>query len=284
LVFLFPCFPSAAKIINIKISENINTLSNYKKNMLDASQISPWFLFSKTNSQAKVRLFCLHHAGVGAFLFGQWKKYLPPEIEIYAVQLPGRENRLGESPFTRIDQLVKTLTPIMIPYLDKPFAFFGHSLGALLSFEITRELRRQNAPTPIHLFVSSRIAPQLSIKINSLIHELPETAFLQEICRRYDGIPEMVLQNTELMQIFLPALRADFAMLETYIYANEEPLNCPISAFGGREDREVSEQAIAAWQHQTSSYFKMQMFDGGHFFFRSDIAPILSIITQTLME
>lgn len=86
------------------------------------------------------------------------------------------------------------------------------------------------------------------------------------------------------MQIFLPALRSDFAMLETYIYANEEPLNCPISAFGGREDREVSEKAIAAWQHQTSSYFNMQMFDGGHFFFRTDIAPLLSIISQTLIK
>lgn len=147
--------------------------------MLDESHISPWFLFPKTNPQAKVRLFCFHYAGVGAFIFGNWKKYLPPEIEIYPVQLPGRENRLGESPFNRLDNLVQTLTPILIFYLDKPFAFFGHRGGALLSFEIARELRRKNAPTPVHLFVYSRIAPQLSININSPIHELPETAFLQ---------------------------------------------------------------------------------------------------------
>jgi medium-chain acyl-[acyl-carrier-protein] hydrolase len=202
------------------------------------------------------------------------------EVEICPIQLPGRESRLGEPPFTRLELLLETLVPAIQPYLDKPFAFFGHSMGATISFKLARQLCAQHAPTPVHLFVSGSCAPQIPDP-DPPIHHLPDAEFVEEL-RRFNGTPEAVLQNAELMQLFLPILRADFALHETYVYAAGEPLDCPISAFGGLEDGEVSRDDLAAWRDQTRGAFTLRMFPGDHFFLRSARPHLLQAMSQNL--
>ena len=196
------------------------------------------------------------------------------------MQLPGRETRLMERPFTQLSPLVQTVTKALFPFLDKPFALFGHSLGALVSFELARELRRQYDVHPARLFVCSARAPQI-LHRGLPIHNLPEKDFLAEL-RRLNGTPTEVLNNEGLMEIMLPHLRADFALYETYAYAPGSPLNCPISAFGGWQDRTVSHSDLEAWRDQTSVSFSSQMFPGDHFFLNANQLPLLRVLSEEL--
>ncbi|MBE9169281.1 thioesterase [Pleurocapsales cyanobacterium LEGE 06147] len=239
-----------------------------------------WLTCPRPNPQAHLRLFCFPYAGAGASVFRSWSDELSLDVEVYAVQLPGRETRLRESPFTRISPLIETLAQVLLPYLDLPFAFFGHSMGALVSFELARQLRRQKSPSPLHLFVSSRRAPQLPNPYLS-IHHLPDTALIEEL-HRYNGTPQAVLQDPELRSLFLPLLRADLAVIETYIYMSEAPLDCSISAFGGLQDREASRKELAAWRDQTSKTFTLRMFPGDHFFLKRERYALLRVISQDL--
>ncbi|MEW6491282.1 MAG: beta-ketoacyl synthase N-terminal-like domain-containing protein [Cyanobacteriota bacterium] len=243
---------------------------------------NPWVTPLQRNSQARLRLFCFPYAGAGASIFRTWLEELPPEIEICPIQLPGRENRLKETPFTRLSPLIQTLAPLLSPYLDIPFAFFGHSLGALLSFELAREFRSSNFPSPVHLFVSGSRAPQIP-DLDVPIHRLPEPKFLESL-RRLNGTRPEVLQNPELLQVFLPALRSDFAILETYFYATQERLDCPITAFGGMEDSKVSHEQLDAWRNQTRGEFKLQLFPGDHFFLHNNRQPLLQAIAREIQK
>lgn len=241
-----------------------------------------WITHPRLNPQAHLRLFCFPYAGGGASVFYAWSDDLPRYFEVCPIQLPGREGRLGELPFTRLSSIVPPLVQALQPYLNLPFAFFGHSLGATLSFEVARQLCRRNDPSPIHLFVSGSSAPQIPLR-NPPIHQLPETEFKAEL-RRFNGTPEAVLENEELMQLLLPLLRADFAAHETYVYTADAPLSCPISAFGGLQDTEVSHDDLAAWQEQTRSIFTLRMFPGDHFFLHSARKLLLQSMSQDLTQ
>jgi medium-chain acyl-[acyl-carrier-protein] hydrolase len=161
-----------------------------------------------------------------------------------------------------------------------PFVFFGYSLGALLSFELTRHLRRHVMPIPKHLFVAAHRAPQLARRTET-IHNLHGADFIQAL-HRLGGTPEAVLQNQELMEMMSPMLRADFQVYETYGYKNESPLACPITAFGGELDRTVSEAELAAWKEQTSGTFQLRMLPGGHFFLQSSQDLLIQSVAQHL--
>jgi medium-chain acyl-[acyl-carrier-protein] hydrolase len=223
-----------------------------------------WIKRTGQDPQACFRLFCFPYAGGGASFFRTWPERLGPDIEVCAIQLPGREDRLIETPIGELSSLIDALAEVLYPYLDSPFGFFGHSLGSLISFELTRRLRRQKAPCPMQLFVSGRRAPQLPDP-DPPIHQLPDSEFIEEL-RRFNGTPKAVLHNPELMEIFLPLLRSDICLDETYVYDHEAPLDCPISAIGGLEDEEVNREELAAWRDQTRSRFNIQMFPGDHFF------------------
>lgn len=245
-----------------------------------ASNGQLWFPQIQPNSPSRFRLFCFPYAGGGASIFQSWRASLPPEIEICPIQLPGRENRLSEAPFKRIKPLIEALTPLIQPYLDRPFGFFGYSLGAILAFELARQLHRQNAPTPESLFVAASIAPQIP-DFATPIHGLADAKFIEAIAQ-LQGTPKAVLQDAELMQLYLPALRADFALLETYFYTTGEPLNCPIVAFGGLEDKKVQQKQLEAWQEQTKYDFTLKMFSGDHFFFHPSGQDLLQIIVEKI--
>ncbi|MFE1748554.1 thioesterase II family protein [Coleofasciculus sp. H7-2] len=239
-----------------------------------------WIIFPKSKTQASLRLFCFPYAGGGANTFRAWHEHLPVSVEVCAIELPGRGKRIWEAPFTQALPLVQAIACALLPYLDKPFAFFGHSMGALVSFEVARLLRREYGISPAHLFVSGRSAPQIPLK-EPPIHALPEPAFIEEL-RRLNGTPEAVLENVELMELLLPILRADFAVLETYVYATEPPLQCPIAAFGGLQDVKVSVERLEAWRQQTSADFSLQMLPGDHFFVQSAQPLLLQFLSREL--
>lgn len=248
--------------------------------MANISTTSLWIQYYRPKSESKLRLFCFPYAGGSASVFRAWSDLLPPEIEICPVQLPGRENRLQESLFTHMVPLVGALGQALLPYLDRPYAFFGHSMGALLCFELTRYLGQMNVPDPLRLFVSGHRAPQLTDH-SQPIHDLPESAFLEEL-RRLKGTPDEVLQNTELLNLVIPALRADFAVCETYRYAPAKPLLCPISALGGLEDEEVPRGDLAAWREQTRGSFTLRFFVGNHFFIHTARNSLLHAVLRDL--
>jgi medium-chain acyl-[acyl-carrier-protein] hydrolase len=248
--------------------------------MTTTTALDSWIACRKPSPQARLRLFCFPYAGGGVSIFRAWSDGLPADVEVCPIQLPGRGTRLMEPPFTRLSPLIQALAEALFPLLDIPFAFFGHSLGALISFELARQLRRERAVEPVRLFISADRAPQIPNR-DPAIHSLPEREFLVELCR-LNGTPRKVLEDDELRQIMLPLLRADFAVYETYGYSTEPPLNCPISAFGGLQDHRVNRGDLEAWREQTSISFSLRMFPGDHFFLNTTQASLLGALSQEL--
>lgn len=215
-------------------------------------------------------------------MFYAWSIEFPTDIQTCPVHLPGRENRLADPPFTRIGPLVQELARVLAAQTATPFALFGHSMGALIAFELARELRRRDGPSPVCLFVSGARAPQVEDPSPPL-HGLPESTFVERVLSRYNGIPPIVLRDPELMRLFLPVLRADLELVESYAYRQEEALECPISAFGGAEDPEVCYDDLSAWREQTRDSFKVRMMPGDHFFLNGARAPTVRAIVQDLV-
>ncbi len=248
--------------------------------MTTTAALDSWIACRKPNPQARLRLFCFPYAGAGTSIYRTWPAGLPADVEVCPVQFPGRGTRLMETPFAQLWPAVQALAQALAPLLDKPFAFFGHSLGALVGFELARQLRRESGVQPVRLFVSADRAPQIPHR-GRPIHALPEGEFLDEL-RRLNGIPPKVLEDVELMQIMIPVLRADFAVYETYVYSTEPPLNCPISTFGGLQDDRVSRGDLEAWRDQTNLSFSLRMFPGDHFFLHTTQQLLLQLISLEL--
>jgi medium-chain acyl-[acyl-carrier-protein] hydrolase len=241
-----------------------------------------WFGSFKPNPKAQLRLFCFPYAGGGASVYRSWEQQLPSLVEVRAVQLPGRENRMGERPFTRVEPLVEALAEALLPFLDLPFAFFGHSMGAVVAFELARKLRTAVNLEPRHLFVSGRIAPHI-VRVEPPNYNLPDPELIEEL-RRLDGTPEEALEHPELMGLMLPLLRADFELVQTYSYADGAPLGCSVTAFGGLKDKEVSREELAGWREHTAGDFSLRMFEGGHFFLHAARSQILAAVSAELLE
>lgn len=257
--------------------------SSYPETLLQcATRETGWITCPVPRPLARLRLFCFPFAGGSALTYRDWAQDLPASIEVCPIQLPGRGNRSLETPCTRLAPLVRDLTSALCSYLDRPFTFFGHSLGALISFEVALRLRAQVELSPVHLFVSGCRAPHLPSSSRP-IHALPDAEFVEEI-RRLGGTPNEVLQNADIMQLLLPMLRADFAAYETYTYEAAQPLDCPISALGGWHDRETTQDELAAWQDHTGAQFQLHMFPGDHFFLRHARVPILQLLSRHLVS
>jgi len=241
-----------------------------------------WFIFPEPIPQAELRLFCFPYAGGGASAFRSWPNYLPGQVEVCAVQLPGRENRLKDSPFTRLEPLVQAFMEVLPPYLDLPFALFGHSLGAAAAFELARQLRREYDLTSVCLFASARVAPQLPNR-ESPVYRLSDAALIDRL-RHFNGTPDCILQDAQLMRSLLPLLRADFEVNETYVCTPDEPLNCPIFAFRGSKDEIMTYDEVAAWREQTNSLFTLRTIPGDHFFIHNAKELFLQILAYDLRQ
>lgn len=211
-------------------------------------------------------------------MFHPWSNLLP-ELELGLIHLPGRDKRIREALQTRLLPLVEQLTEALIPHLDRPFAFYGHSMGALLAFEVARHLRRTGSPQPTHLFISSRYPPQQPDP-NAGLYQLPEQEFIATTERLYGALPEVVKQDQEILHLFLSIMRADFTMLGTYEYSSESPLSSSISVFGGLQDPSVTEDELQGWQMQTTASFALKMFPGDHFFIQTSRAALIEEIRK----
>ena len=229
------------------------------------------------NDGAAHRLFCFPYAGGSASVFRQWSELLPSSVEVCGIQPPGRENRISEKPISDVHELVKRLLPSLAPWLDKPFAFYGHSTGALVAFELVRELRRQQMPLPLHLVVSGARAPH--IPEPSPLHHLPKEEFIREL-RRFAGTPEAVLEHRELMEIYIPILRADLTIEESYILKEEMPVTTPVTAFYGFEDAEAPKSVMVPWKQYTTGSFDLIGLQGGHFFINTAREAFLSNLSR----
>jgi medium-chain acyl-[acyl-carrier-protein] hydrolase len=239
-----------------------------------------WVTYPRANPAADVRLFCLPHAGGGASAYHMWLSALPSFVELCPIQMPGRENRIRERLFTSLPPLVSSIAESLYTHMDKPFAFFGHSMGAKLAFELARLLRREHGPQPLHLFVSGHGAPHIQ-STEPPIHTLPDAEFIREV-QRYEGMPQEILESEELMRYILPILRADFSINETYTYADEPPLSSPITAYGGLRDEGAPRADMEAWREQTTARFELQMFPGGHFFLQTERRFVLRELSYQL--
>lgn len=252
--------------------------------MITANDINlkPWIGYTKPNPRASLRLFCFPYSGGSASAFRSWEHSLPPDIEIVPIQLPGRENRMREKPFMHLTPLIQTLLDVLPPLLDKPFVLFGHSLGALICFELARQLQKQGGPQPEHLFVSAHRAPQRPL-LQLPLHLQSDTNMLQEL-RNLNGTSEAILQNKELMDLLMPLFRADFSIYETYTYEHEEPLNCDITAFCGTRDTRVAREEMVSWRNQTDGHFILHTIPGEHFFIHTAQTQVLQRLSHEVVQ
>ncbi len=239
-----------------------------------------WFQV-QPNSRAHFRLFCFPYAGGSSAIYRPWTRQIHPDIEVVPAALPGREFRLQEPAYTRLEPLVEALAREIFPYLDRPFALFGHSMGAMISFELARRLRAEHGIEPEHLFVSGRRAPQLP-ETDPEIHNLPEPEFIAEVAR-LNGTPREVLEHAELMEMLIPMLRADFSVCYTYDYVPGAPLTCSLTALGGTKDEDVDRAKLEGWCVHTRGRCRIRMLEGDHFFINQQHPAILPIIAETLL-
>ncbi|HEX8557031.1 MAG TPA: alpha/beta fold hydrolase [Pyrinomonadaceae bacterium] len=239
-----------------------------------------WLAKSQPAPQARVRLFCFPYAGGSSLTFRRWPEALSPEVEVCPVQLPGRGSRMSEPPLKAVHDIVEAFLPVMARRLDKPFAFFGHSMGGAIAFELSRRLRSDCGVEPLRLFISGRRAPHLAPN-GPVIYDLPEPEFKEEL-RRLNGTPAELLEHPEMMEILVPLLRADISVSQTYRCDSRLSLTCPMTIYGGLEDAHDEPAGLAAWREHTLGPFELKMFAGDHFFINTAQPQLLDALRVAL--
>lgn len=242
------------------------------------------FVRHHAQASAPVRLFCFPHAGGTAASYTGWTRALETSrVEVVAAQLPGR-GLSGEAPCRDLEQITATFADAIAPLLDRPYAFFGHSLGAIVAFELTRVLRSRRLAEPHYLFVSGAYAPQISSVTAPLRSVEGDTEFLEAVAAKYGGVPKIVLEQADLRASIVPALRADLALTETYVYRHEPPLACPIAAYAGTSDPIVTADGLSQWREQTTAGFSCRLFNGHHFYLNRERDALLADVTGRLLR
>lgn len=232
-----------------------------------------------TNVKNKIRLIIFPYAGGSASVFKQWGNSLSTDIEICSIQLPGREDRYQEKPFTEIESYIKEFSGYFQGLSDLPFVFFGHSLGALFCYEVCRYLEKNDLPLPLHVFISGASPPR-KFETNE-IKEYNDEELKKELIS-LNGIPEEFKKNENLLKLFLPVIRSDIALLETYDYKDDYKFSMPISVFGGALDRSVPVADLQEWNRLSDDYCKIYTFTGDHFFIFSEQDKLLSEINREM--
>lgn len=239
-----------------------------------------WIVRPRPNSLARVRLFCFPVAGGNPTSFADWPDALPDDVEVCAIQFPGRLQRMRETPYTRMPLAIAELERAVLPYLDLPYAIFGTCTGSLAGYELAQRLVRVHGMPPSHLVVSCCRAPHLPDR-DAPIHGLSEEALWCEL-ERLGGTPPIVAANPEIKGLLSPLLRADFELAETYRYRESPPLACPITALAGRDDRVVSADENAAWAEHTSAAFALHTLPGGHYLLDGAADAVVAAVTTAL--
>ncbi len=242
-----------------------------------------WIVRPQLRPSARLRLFCFPYAGGGAAIYRPWVAFLPDDIELCAIQAPGREERIAEAPLTNFADVVAKASEAMQPLLDRPYAVFGHSLGASVAFETLRALEASGAQPPELFIPSGRRAPSVA-PTNAPIADLPEAAFLAGIARSSGPDPAFTafVQHAELVELLLPLLRADFSLAERYAPLGRNRLRCPVVAFSSADDAQAREAAIAPWAEVTSGSFAHRIFPGAHLYINAHRAEVVAALIGLL--
>ena len=240
---------------------------------------NPWLVPIRPNRSATLRLFCFAYAGGGASVYMPWAKLLPDDVEIVAVQLPGREARFHEAPLTNLVEVMDGIAHAVGANLDKPYMLFGHSLGALIAFELTRRFVAHARPLPQALVVSGKRSPQMPSRRRPFAR-LPDAEFIAEIAN-YKGTPSSILENRELMDLILPRLRADATLFDDSQYRSSGRLPCPIVAFGGSDDAHVNADELLGWGELTET-FSHHTFIGDHFFIHGQQDAVIAALSDAI--
>ena len=244
------------------------------------SQGMPWV--RAADPAARFRLFCFPYAGGGTVEYRQWRDAFPGSVDLCPVMLPGREARLSVTPDAEMGALVTALADALWPLMRRtPYAFTGHSMGAWIAYALTCELRRRRRDLPEHLFLSARRSPDLPSPRPAIYH-LSDADFIDAIQSRYNAIPQKILDNPTFLRMFLPGLRADFTLLDTWTCPSEAPLDIPITAFYGTEDTVVTPDLVRGWRAFTSGDFQLRQIPGGHFFLRDATDLLTDVIAGSL--
>ena len=242
-----------------------------------------WLTIPAPNPAAQIVLVALPFAGGGASVYRDWPTKLPSNVELVSAELPGRESRLNEPPLNDLNAVIAALQAALLPFIGgRHFALFGHSLGALLAFELARALRRDGCNEPLCIFASGREAPTKR-EPGPDIHHLPDMQFVNAMITRYNGIPKLLLEEPELLQLFLPAMKADLCLTESYNYTAEAPFDCPIHILGGEDDTRLTRDLLRPWAEETTGPAPLRMFAGGHFFIRDSRDAVTSYVRDVLM-
>lgn len=236
---------------------------------------SRW-LVRKAAPPRRFRLYCFCYAGGSAANYANWQADLDPSIEICAIELPGRGTRFGEEPETSMSTLATTVAQVITTANHPSFAFFGHSLGALLAFEVARSLQQMDASVPQHIFVSGGSAPQHR-RDNGNLHLLADDALIEEL-KNYNGTPHVVLEHRELMDLLLPMIRADFSLVANYTYRTAPLLSMPMTVLMGCDDDNGAGEHVEGWKKETTADCKIAWFEGDHFYIHPQRDAVLDCI------
>ncbi len=242
-----------------------------------------WLPDLRPASGIELRLFCFPYAGSQASIFQNWRSYFPESISICPVHLPGRGSRFRESPIRQFPVLVDAIADAIQCHVNVPFAFFGHSLGSLIAFEVIHRLQARRLPLPVHFIASGCVAPNLVEHFNSNpLSVLPDKELMDRL-RQLNGTPTEIIEHAELLSLVLPAVRADFALYESYRYQSRQPLDCSLTAIGGLDDPQVNWNHLASWRQQTTGYFSLYQLPGDHFYIHQQEATLLQLILRKFM-
>jgi medium-chain acyl-[acyl-carrier-protein] hydrolase len=242
---------------------------------------SSWLYCRIPRTNARMRLVCFPPAGGTTVHFFAWADVLPPDVELHIAQLPGRERRRHEPPVLEAETLLGKLTSAIEEIDELPLAFYGHSMGALLAFEAARRRHLANLMPPVHLFVAGRRAPHIPWP-DVPIHRMSDAEFARELQHRWGALPRTIAENKELLDYFLPIIRTDITVLETYTYHAGPPLPCRVTVYGGQADPSTTVDDLKAWKQHTTSDFRLRLFDGDHFFPQSLRSQLLEDIAECL--
>lgn len=248
-----------------------------------ASPVTERWIAGDTRRQAPgavVRLFCFAHAGGGAAFFFPWRRALGPRVDVRPVVLPGRESRSREPPFRRLEALLDPLCAAIGPHVDRPYALFGHSMGAVVAYEVARRLAGASPGPPVLLAVSGRRAPRAP-RTRREFSGLDDRAFLAALAA-LNGTPAELLEDAALLEAMLPTLRADIELNERYERLPGPPLACPIAAYAGSSDTEVDLDELLRWREETSGPFTLRAFSGDHFYLKAGRPDVVAALRRDL--